>query len=200
MKSKSKQKFLMASMMMLGCSLFFSSCGEDDATKVPTLDAVKGNYSGKVIVDVPTPSPALLMAASDAAEGVSVSATLKNDTIIFDDFIIKEIAEAIFPEEQTDSVIKALGKVKYGIGYKAAFDSAKDSIYLELSPKPIELSFTLEENSVTAVLEVAEVGKGKFALKDKALVFELTIEKMTINDEDVEDFVLPTLKYDMKQK
>ena len=203
MRSKSKQKFLFASLMMLGCSFCLSSCSEDDdVTKEPTLEAVKGDYTGTVIVDLPTPRMGVRMAAAaEAAEGISIGATVKNDTVYFDDFLVRDIMELIMPEEQLDQVVKALGKVKYKMGYSAEFNGVKDNIIMNFTPDPLELTVSLDEDdSFTVNIDISAAGKGTYVLEDKKLTFELSIDKVMINDEELDDLIEPSLKYSLKQK
>jgi|GEM_PF-6444393 len=202
MVNKSKQKILMASLMMLGCSLCLFSCSNDDDLKGPTLEVVKGNYSGAVIVDAPTPKMGVRMAAANEAEdGTAISAVIKNDTLFFDDFLVKDMIEPFFSEEQVDLVVKALGKVEYKIAYKADFNGAKDSIIMEFAPKPLELEFSLgEENTVAVSVDISAADKGAYALEGKNLTFELSMDKLIINDEEPDNFRKTSLKYSLKQK
>ena len=203
MVNKSKQKILMASLMMLGCSLCLFSCSsDDDDLKGPTLDIVKGNYSGTVIVETSTPKMGIRMAAANEAEdGMSISAVIKNDTLFFDDFLVKDMIEPFFSEEQVDLVIKTLGKVEFKMAYKADFNGAKDKVIMEFAPEPLVLEFSLdEENTVTVSLDISAVDKGTYVLDGKKLTFELSMDKLTINDEEHDDFRKTSLKYSLKQK
>ena len=201
MVQKSRLTLLCASLMMLGLSFGFTSCSsdDDDVTKEPTLEVVKGDYSGKMNVVVPTPKMSLLEAAE--AEGANVNATLKNDTVFFEDFPMEDIIALIVPEEQVSLIVAALGKVSYNIGYKASFNGAKDGVVMELAPKPLELFVSLdEENAISVKIDISATNKGAYSVKDKTLAFGIEVDKVTLNDEVVEDFISPSITFNMSQK
>ena len=200
-----KTKFLFASLMMLGCSFCFTSCSsdDDDVTKEPviTIEIVKGEYSGKMDVIVLTPESDLRMAAEVAVGGTNVSATIKNDTVFFEDFPIKSLVELMVPEEEVDEIVQAAGKVSYKVGYKASFNAAQDSLLMELDPKPLELTVSLDDESTLSIkMDVSVAEKGIYSVEKKKLVFEVKAYKVTIDDEEIEDFEAPLIKFDLNQK
>ena len=199
MVQKTKLTLMFVSLMMLGF-IGFTSCSEDEnLTKEPTLEVVKGDYSGKMNIMSPAPK----MSITEAAEsgGVNVSAIVKNDTLFFEDFPVKDILELIVPEEQVDLIVEALGKVSYKIGYKAAFNGVKDSVKMELSPQSLVLSVLLdEETDLSIKTDLSVVDKGAYSIKEKKLTLTIKADKATVNDEVVEDFVKPSISFDLNKK
>ena len=200
MVQKTKLTLMFASFMMLGLSIAFTSCSEEDnVTKEPTLEVVKGDYSGKMNVVSPTPKMTIMEAAE--SEGVNVNATVKNDTLYFEDFPVKDIVELIVPEEQVGVIVEAAGKVSYKIGYKAAFNGVKDSIKMELSPKPLVLSVSLDDDTKLSIkTDISVADKGTYSIKEKKLTLTIKADKVTVNDEAVEEFVKPSISFSLNKK
>lgn len=143
-----------AAILLLGCSFTMVSCDNDDenAPVIPdevTTDVMYGDYEGKMIVSSVNPNE-----NGDSSEegndttGVDISASVKNDTIYFEDYPIKDIVLSIVKDEDTaNKIVEAVGKVNYKIGYEPKLTSAKDSITCNLEPEPLKLSVTIPSST-----------------------------------------------------
>ncbi len=199
MRNESKLKHLLMSLMVVGCSLGIESCSKDDDTKEPTgptVEAVNGEYSGKMNVTVPVAS------SSETGQigSTDISATVKNDSVYFEDFPVKGFIASIVPAEQVDVILGVVGKVQYKVGYKATMNTAKDSIYMEFSPKPLELKVPMSAESILSVkVDIAAVDKGSYSIEKKNLKFAIQASSVTVNGEILE-FHSSLLSFDMNQK
>lgn len=197
MEKKSRLKHLFVSLMMMGCTFGVVSCSDDDdpVTTDPTVEDVVGDYSGKMYVSAHT-----TYAAAATEEGTDVDATVKNDTVYFKDFPVKDIVASIVPEEMVESIMEAIGKVEYGVGYKATMNTEKDSIFMEFSPKPLELKFSMGEAEMSVKVDVSAAEKGSYSVEKKKMKFAITADEVTVNEEPLVDFYKPQFSFDMNQK
>lgn len=197
-------------MMVLGVVglTTFTSCEKDDDKKpvIPTLSEVNGTYSGKMTYTLITPEGKMDMKPeTPETEAITVNAKISNnDTITFEKFPIDALITAVVGEANAPGIIKAVGDVTYKVGFKAAFNEAKDSISLDMDPKPLLIKYAIGEgeNAFVINVNVAIVAEtdGSYALKGKNLKFNLSATKATLNDE--EENVLPgifSLSFDMKK-
>ncbi|MDR2916971.1 MAG: DUF4840 domain-containing protein [Tannerella sp.] len=199
MKNESKLKHLFMSLMVVGCSLGMASCSDDDddPVKEPTVEAVIGEYSGKMYVAAP-----VTYASESKAEqtgGTDISATVKNDSVYFAKFPVDDIVKAIAPSELVEAIIGALGDVKYEIGYKATMNTAKDSVVMTFDPKPLELKISLSENTQEIKVDISATDKGSYSIDKKKLKFAINVDGVTINEEPLKDFK-SQFSFDMNQK
>ena len=143
---------LFTSMMVLGCSLGFVACNDDDEGKIPpsgilTTEEMYGDYDGKML----TLTPRSLANEEDGdspLQGVDVVAKVANDTIYFDNLPIKDLVLSIVGDEGlADQIVEAVGEVDYCIGYKPALNETRDSILFTLDPKPLKLSVNLPSDA-----------------------------------------------------
>ena len=94
-----------------------------------------------------------------------------------DDLIISIIGD----KDKAEAIIKALGDVKYKVGYKPALNTEKDSIYLAFEPKPLilQLPSTIEGGKdQTVTVEISSPEKGSFAYKNNQLKMKLNTDKI----------------------
>ena len=168
------------------CSaLLFAACDKDDdkgGPENPVVTDVYGNYQGKMAV---TP----LEVRSNVAPGTDIAAEVKNDTIYFDDFPVDDLITSIVGEEAAPGIIEAIGTVKYKVGYKASLNEAKDSIYLTMTPEPLELEFLLslvpEADLSTVKVTITAPSKAGFAYASDNLRFDLNAEEVFLDGNSI---------------
>ena len=181
-----------------------SSCNNDDNSPLPppSTNDVAGTYNGKVLITQVTPATAKEN-AGEAPQGQDVNATVKNDTVFFDKLPVTELITSIVGDkDKAEAIVKAIGDVKYKVGYKPALNTEKDSIYLAFEPKPLILqlpSAAEGEKGQTVTVTISSPEKGSFAYKNNQL-------KMKLNADEIKlaDVVVPTSKvqfdFDMTKK
>ena len=101
-----------------------------------------------------------------------------NDTVYFEDFPVRDLVASIVGEESADALVEAIGTVNYKVGYKASMTTAKDSVYMEVSPKPLELSIPVdEENTMAVSVEVSAADKANYEFETQNLNLKLKADK-----------------------
>lgn len=198
MEKRFKLNRLFVSLMILGCTFGFVACDDDDDSPVvPATKDAWGEFKGKMQVFPLTPTPALTSAAE---AGTDVAATVKNDTVYFENFPITDLVASLVPEESVEGIVKAIGDVKYKIGYKAALNAAQDSVYMTFDPKPLKIAVPMGEESTLAVeVTVAAMDKGSYELSSKNLKFDVKADKVTVNETDFPAFPASVFKFVMKK-
>ncbi|MDR1380828.1 MAG: DUF4840 domain-containing protein [Tannerella sp.] len=201
MKKESNLKLFTVSLVMLGCSIGFASCSkDDDKTKEPTSDAVYGEYAGKMYVTAI--SPQMAAAADDPqTSGLDINATVKSDTVFFEDFPVQMIVASMVPAEMLDAIMGAIGKVQYKIGYKAALNETKDGFVLEADPKPLELTIPLSATEIQFVkVTVSATDKGDYSVGNKNLKFSIKANSVTVNETPLPGFSELPFSFDLNKK
>lgn len=161
-----------------------SSCDNDDNSPLPppSTGDVAGTYNGKVLITQVTPPAGRENAGEgETPKGQDVNATVKNDTVFFDKLPVDDLIISIVGKDKAEAIIKAIGNVKYKVGYKPALNTEKDSIYLAFEPKPLilQLPSTIEggkDQTVTVTISSPE--KGSFAYKNNQLKMKLNTDKI----------------------
>ena len=129
------------------------------------------------------------------------SATVKNDTVYFEDFPVRDLVASIVGEESADALAEAIGTVNYKVGYKASMTTAKDSVYMEMSPKPLELSIPMdEENTMAVSVEVSAADKANYEFETQNLNLKLKAEKVWVNEQEFPIFPVTDLTFEMTKK
>lgn len=143
-----------------------SSCDNDDNSPLPppSTGDVAGTYNGKVLITQVTPLAGRENAGEgETPKGQDVNATIKNDTVFFDKLPVDDLIISIIGDkDKAEAIIKALGDVKYKVGYKPALNREKDSIYLAFEPKPLILqlpSATEGEKGQTVTVTISSPEK-----------------------------------------
>lgn len=189
MKKQFRLHRLFIPMCILGCSLGFTACNDDDNPSVilppdeTTTNAVFGDYTGKMLMaDLPeSGSFASAYEGEEIPEGTDITANVKQDTVYFDNFPIKDIVLSVVGDEETaNKIVEAIGTVKYQIGYAPTLTEAKDSIFLKLDPKPLKLSFTDPDTETAIQLEVnvAPVDGANYEVSSTNLKFNFNIPEI----------------------
>lgn len=182
-----------------------SSCDNDDNSPLPppSTNDVAGTYNGKVLITQVTPPAGRENAGEgETPKGQDVNATVKNDTVFFDKLPVDDLIISIVGKDNAEAIIKAIGDVKYKVGYKPALNTEKDSIYLAFEPKPLILqlpSATEGENGQTVTVTISSPEKGSFAYKNNQLKMKLVADEIKLAD-----VVIPASKvqfdFDMTKK
>lgn len=175
-------------MMLAVIGLTFTSCDDDDDTpKVPTVEEVVGDYSGKMNY----------AAVKETAEtGTDLSLKVEKDSISFEEFPYEGLVKTIIQnEDQANGIIEQVGKLSYKVAYKAAMNAANDSISLTLDPKPLKISVEGLEVDVTITAEE----KGSFAIEKNNLKFSLTATEAKLGEANVLEAPIK-LSFDMTKK
>lgn len=206
-----------AAMLLLGCNFTMVSCDNDDenAPVIPdevTTDVMYGDYAGKMTVFSVNPNE-----NEDNDEGendttsVDISASVKNDTVYFEDYPIKDIVLSIVKDEDTaNKIVEAVGKVNYKIGYEPKLTSAKDSIICNLEPESLKLSVTIpsstEENPQALQIEVKVEANNNamYAIEEGNLKFDIHATEVLLGEGEgqvpLDNFEPISMRIDMNQK
>ena len=198
MKKNFKLNQLFVSLMILGCSFGFVSCDDDDKTPVePTTKDAWGDFKGTMQILPFNPETVQTNGEEMKAD---IAATVKNDTVYFNNFPIKDLVATLVPADKVDGIVEAIGEVKYKVGYKAALNAAKDSVYMTYDPKPLELAVPLTEEVTLAVkVTVSASDKGSYELSSTNYKFEIKADEVTVNDGPFDQFPASILKFEMKK-
>ncbi|MGN0282407.1 MAG: DUF4840 domain-containing protein [Prevotella sp.] len=189
MKKLFRPATVFVSLLMMGCSLGFTSCSDDDdAVDMPTEITTKtmyGDYLGKMTF--------LAASATDGEEsqGIEVNANVNNDTVCIKKFPIKDIVMSIVNDEGTaDDIVAAVGDIDYKIGYKPVLTSAKDSIMMAMEPEPLTLHITLptaegeEVRSLTVTVKVEALEKAAYSVEDGKMEFDIKAIQVMLGEGD----------------
>lgn len=195
-----KTKFLITALSIGLVSAAAVSCDPKTTDPVPeptVSETITGNYAGDMTVAT-TGEEATVIGTEDAAFEI------KNQEIIFTSFPSATIINALAPDEETaEATIEALGDVAYTIGFTAAFNTEKTEVDFTLNPQELVLSWTVdapeEEDStiiqVTVTFSVAT--PGKYVVDTKKLTFELNIDKIVVDETEVNDLPPLQISFDM---
>lgn len=202
-EKKSKLKLLFVSLVMMSCSYGFTSCSDDDdddkKTEEPTLEEVKGNFSGKMTYEVPTYS-----AGEEGTVSVDAEARVDADSLYFDSFPIGSLVDLIASEEVASFIKLYLtaNPVKYAMKYTGAFDgSAKEKISMTFTAKPLDVVIPISEENVQAIKVTVSVDeKGTYTLEGKKLKFAIKATNVEINGTALPDFETLGFDFDMTKK
>lgn len=182
MKNVIELKKLFFACMVVGSTIVFSSCSDDD-DKTPTPPAVTdayGNYNGKMFVT-------LLEEAKQASEeestGTEIAAEVKSDTVYFNNFPITDLVASIVGKELAPAIVEKIGEVNYKVGYKGSMNAANDSVYMVFDPKPLIIKMPGEGEEVTTVeVTISATDKGSYELSSKKLAFNLNAEELSLKE------------------
>ena len=202
MKRDFKFNRLWMACVIAGTALTFTACSDDDepTPDEPTTEDVYGNYTGTMTFKAEE-EVANEANESGETEGIAVSATVKNDTVYFEDFPVRDLVASIVGEESADALVEAIGTVNYKVGYKASMTTAKDSVYMEVSPKPLELSIPVdEENTMAVSVEVSAADKANYEFETQNLNLKLKAEKVWVNEQEFPTFPVTDLTFEMTKK
>lgn len=175
-KNNAMKKFTVSQLLTVfviiisGFALY--SCSVDGPEIRPVkLEDVNGNYKGKLIT----------------IQGERKTETIKNfkvkkDTILFSEFPIEEIVKTVVKDPvKAEVAIKAIGKVKYNIQYKASLNASNNVVELALDPKPMQISIPVDGGTKKTEVLLAAKQKGFYVGMDGSLRFVITADKITVD-------------------
>lgn len=184
-----------AAMLLLGCSFTMVSCDNDDenAPVIPeevTTDVIYGDYAGKMTVFSVNPNENEDSGEEDNdTTGVDISASVKNDTVYFEDYPIKDIVLSIVKDEDTaNKIVEAVGKVNYKIGYEPKFTSTKDSIICDLEPESLKLSVTIpssteeEPQALQIEVKIETNNNAMYAIENGNMKFDIFATEVLLGE------------------
>ena len=213
MKKIFKSTKLFVSMLVLGCTLGFTSCSDDDDPKLPeevTTETMAGYYTGRMVSFTVSPTEGEDNSEETPA-GVEVKAQVANDTIYIEQFPIKDIVLSIVGDEAVaDNIVEAVGDVDYKIGYKPELTPAKDSIRMVLDPKPLLLTIAVpasnedEEPQTLQITVNVKAGEGAgYDVESANMKFYFCATEVLLGEGDNQQalpgFLPTTFHFDMKQ-
>ena len=159
-----------------------------------------GDYTGGLTFD-PGVNPTEGEEGEEEINGIAVDATVRNDTVYFNDFPVRDVIASVVGEESADQIVEAIGTVSYKVGYKASMTAAKDSVYMEMSPKALELTLPVDEKNTTTVsVEISAANKGNYEFETQNLNMELKAEKVLVNEQEFPTFPATGFIFEMKKK
>lgn len=214
MKRFFKPTALFASMLLIGFAFISVSCSDDDDNNngdVVTVKAVCGEYTGKMQSSQIAPSSTDGTGdGSETPAGVDVTASVDADSVLIQDFPIKDIVLSIVGDETVaDGIVEAVGQVDYRMAYTPALSVAKDSISMELKAEPLKLNVsipsTTEGESTPLVVEVdVEVeSAAKYSVETGNLKFSFAATKVKLGEGDSQtelpSFNATTFDFDMNK-
>ncbi|MGM9709780.1 MAG: DUF4840 domain-containing protein [Prevotella sp.] len=181
---------MFVTLMVLGCTMGFTSCSDDDDDdKTPpteiTASIMYGDYEGKM-----TTVAAEGQDGEEAPASVDVKATIDNDSVFFDSFPVKDIIVSVVGDETAaEAIMQAVGNVSYKIGYTPTIMPNKDIINIALDAEPLKLEVVMpseEEGAEPAKLvvevEVEASETGAYKVEDGNLTFAITAKKVFLGE------------------
>lgn len=194
---------LMMVLGVVGLSTF-TSCEDDKKEPTPpSVTEVNGKYAGTMTYKVIAPAPEGKQAMPQTdPTATTLDVTVKNDTIYFDKFPADGLIKAIITDETlAETIIKAVGDIKYNVGFKAELNAKQDSIGLKMDPKPLTITYPISETvnmTVEVIIEVTE--NGAYAIEGKNLNFNLKATKAMLGEINaLEEIGIFSLSFNMKK-
>lgn len=170
--------FMTVLVVLAGLTLF--SCLNDDGPDIPPvkLEDVKGNYKGRLIT----------IQGNYKKEKI-IDFKVKQDTMQFDEFPIKEIVESVVKDpEKAEAALKQMAKVKYNLDYKATVNAENNVLELAFTPKVLELKIPVDGINKNTTVLLAAKQKGFFVGMDHSLRFAIVAEKITVDGAVLEPY------------
>ena len=192
MKSVTDFKKVFFAFMVLGTSFVVSSCDDDNHT--PSLADANGSYKGKMLV-----TPLGVNPTSAQTPGIDIAAIVKSDTVYFDNFPMTELVASIVGEEAAPGIVEKIGKVSYKVGYKGNLNTAQDSIYMALDPKPLVINVPLGETTAKVEVTISAKKKGSYELSSRKLVFNVNADKVMMGENPVPGFPASEFAFNLKK-
>lgn len=192
--------------ILLMCSVVFTSCSDDDNYTPPTgiaPNVMYGNYEGKMQTLMLQPNEE----GEEPSVGTDVLAQIKNDTIYFESFPIRDIVVSIVGEELADKIVEAVGDIDYKIGYEASLNAENDSIRFQLNPKPLVLAVSIpsedEPQTLNIEVKVSSSLSGVYEIASTNQQFKFNAEEVAFVNGDektpLDNFKPITFDFNMKK-
>ncbi|PKF75240.1 DUF4840 domain-containing protein [Chryseobacterium sp. PMSZPI] len=186
MKKFTVPKFLIAVLIVLtGLSLF--SCNDNDGPEIPPvkMEDIKGSYKGRLIT----------IQGSSRTEKI-IDFKAKKDTIAFAEFPINEIVKTVIKDPvKAETAIKAIGKIKYDLDYKATINTENNVLELVFAPKVLEFQIPVDGVNKKTKVVLSAKQKGFFVGMDQSLRFAMAADKITVDDLEITPY--ETINYNL---
>lgn len=182
MKKKVNLNILVMLMMLMGTTLCFTACSDDDKEPAvePKVEDMYGDYSGKMQISILNAGGA--SATADAASGVEVTATVQKDKISFTEFPVRDLILAVIPDESlADNLLNMIGQVKYDVAYTPAIAADKATINITLNPQPLVIDIDMIGMEVSVSISASDQAVYTFA--DGKLQINLKVESVSVGGE-----------------
>ncbi|MDM1086543.1 DUF4840 domain-containing protein [Myroides odoratimimus] len=183
MKKSIKFKAILIVFSLIGLGL--TSCSKDDDIIKPNkkvkVEDVYGSYSGKAITS-----------QDKVKNEKNVNFSAKAGVISFTELPVKEIVSTVVGDsKKTEEALKALGKVKYNLDYKAALNKNSTAVELTFVPKALELKVPVDGKVKNVKVIFSAKDKGIYVSgKSNVVKFGFTVSELTI-DEVLESRLVP---------
>lgn len=203
-------KLFFAATMMAAGMFGLVSCDDDDDVQEPTIDPIEptvvyGDYAGLMTMT--------LAEAGDSADAAvaDVKATVKDDSVCFSDFPVKDIVVSILgDEEAAEMIVEKLDPIHYAINYDATVAAAQDSVSLTFHAEPLQLVFNLpaeegkEPQQFKVEVEIAATKKGTYSVADGRMKFAITAQNVLLSMGEMKvplpTFAPTTFSFDLKKQ
>lgn len=174
--------FVVGFCVLVGFSLI--SC-VDDYEPIPVkLEDVNGNYKAR-----------LFTTQGNIKNEKTVDLSVKKDTVIFNDFPIKEIVKTVVTNPvKAEAALTAIGKVKYKLNYTSSLNTTNNVVELNFAPKTLVLQIPVDGVTKNAIVKMAAPQKGFYVGQDWSLRFGIVAEKITVDGVDSTPYEI--IKYD----
>lgn len=174
--------FVVGFFALVGFSLI--SC-VDDYEPIPVkLEDVNGNYKAR-----------LFTTQGNIKDEKTVELSVKKDTVIFNDFPIKEIVKTVVTNPvKAEAALTAIGKVKYKLNYTSTLNTTNNVVELNFAPKTLVLQIPVDGVTKNTIVKIAAPQKGFYVGQDRSLRFGVVAEKITVDGVDLTPYEI--IKYD----
>lgn len=161
-----------------------TSCSDDYEPIPVKLEDVNGNYKAR-----------LFTSQGNIKSEKTVEFSVKKDTVIFNDFPIREIVKNVVTDPvKAEAALTALGKVKYKLNYKSSLNTANNVVELNFAPKTLVLPIPVDGATKNTVVKIVAQQKGFYVGQDRSLRFGIVAEKITVDGVDKTPYEV--IKYD----
>lgn len=200
----------MPALLLTGICSGLLACERDDYG--PTIPAdvasVIGTYNGKMTPFNITP----MESDGEAPAAAQVNATMTSDSVLFEDFPIRDLViNALGDETLADQIVAKIGKVNYSMPYTAQMNDYKTGINLTFVPAPLKLTLpndsesgepeSFEEpSSIKIEVEIVTQGDGVYKFESKNAEFRISAASVTIDGNIYSAFKPVTLAFDLKKQ
>lgn len=178
----------------------FAACSDDDGTTPPPPGAdetvVEGSYAGTMsVVEAAVPAEG---EDADEPAGTAVEAAVSAEAVGFTDFPIRDLVVRIVGEDSADAIVEAVGKVDYSIPYTAEMSEDKSAVAMTLSPETLVISMPIEGAEPLEIgVAVSAEADAVYTVENGKLVFNLSVEGITVGGEALEGFEAFSLDFDL---
>ncbi|MGN0229791.1 MAG: DUF4840 domain-containing protein [Muribaculaceae bacterium] len=202
---------IFVAIMLVGFTLGFASCSDDDDAKTLSPKVMIGAYEGYMITTAVAPENE--DEAGEDPSGIKVSANVKDNAICINNLPIKDIVLSIVGDEDAaEQIAQNVGDVEYNIGYNPQVSADGESIVFafDAEPEPLKMSMIFpsaiegeEPQSIAIEVTIEANNSGIYYTADGNMKFELVATKVLVGtDEEMTEmgnFEATTFVFDLFQ-